>query len=153
MYLISIITVILGIGLLNLFSGDPISGVTYFLDAVSFVMLGILTVPMLISSGLVKDFNNAFRLSMSKNKISSMGEVKRAIEAVNLVMKVVLVAGVFIATCLFVIMLHELDAPETLGPKTAIAILSLVYALAINLFLLPLKSRLKMRLQDYMEEE
>ena len=152
MYFISIITVILGTCLMCMFGGGGFGGLIFFIDGMSFLILLVLTVPMLVASGLLKDFNSAFRLSVIKSKIKNMSEIKRAIEAVDLVMKVLITAGAFIAACLFIMIMHTLDDPSTLGPKTAVASVSLIYALAMNLFLLPLKSRLKIRLQEYMEE-
>ena len=152
MYFISIIAVILGTCLMCFFGGGGANGLVSLIDGMSFLILLVLTVPMLVASGLLKDFNSAFRLSVSKNKIKNMGEIKRAIEAVDLVMKVLITAGVFVAICSFTLIIATLDDPSTLGPKVGVAVISLMYALAMNLFLLPLKSRLKIRLQEYMEE-
>lgn len=153
MYILSIIAVVVGTLIMSLFSERGLIGILSYIDGVSIIMLLVLTVPMLIASNLLKDFNNAFRLSNKKNKISSMGEIKRAIEAVDLVMKVLLAAGGFIAIFVLVIIMGELDDPSTIGPKMAVAFLSLIYALAIDLFLLPLKSRLKIRMQEFIEAE
>lgn len=96
-----------------MFGGGSFSGLLYFLDGMSFLILLVLTVPMLAASGLLKDFNSAFRLSVSKNKIKNMGEIKRAIEAVDLVMKVLITAGVFVAICSFSLITATLDDIST----------------------------------------
>lgn len=153
MYILSIITVVLGTAIMSLFSGGGLTGIVSYIDLVSLVMLAIFTLPILIASHLLKDFNNAFRLSMKKNQIKSMSEIKRAIEAVDLVMKVLLGSGAFISLFLIVMILGNLDTPSTIGPQISVALLSLVYALAINLFLLPLRAVLRRRLQEFIEAE
>lgn len=153
MYILSIMAVVVGTCIMSLLSNEGLMSVLEYVDGVSLIMLLIFTLPMLIASHLLKDFNNAFRLSTKKSEIKNISEIKRAIEAVDLVMKVLLGAGAFIAVFLGIMILHELDDSSTIGPKMSIGMLSLVYALAIDLFLLPLKARLKVRLHEFIEAE
>lgn len=153
MYILSIIAVVVGTFLVNLFSGQPIRGMLYYLDLPTIIMLLIFTVPSLVAANLVKDFNNAFRLCIKKDKATSMIEIKRAIEAVELFKKTLIVSGTFIAIFSFCFIITELDEPSTIGPKCTVAFLALFYALAINIFLLPISSRLKIRLQEFLSEE
>ena len=93
MYFISVLAVVLvswfmlGFGL----GGN----VTWFIDAPSLLILLVFAATMLLSTGLLKDFNNAFRLIAKKGAEASVREVKRAIEAVALARKVMLAAGGF----------------------------------------------------------
>ena len=97
MYIVSILAVILLMIIMMAFTGSlGISMVACYIDTPSLILLIILCVPMLISSGLMKDFNRAFKIVIAKNKEVSLTEIKRSIEAVELVMKVLIYGAVFI---------------------------------------------------------
>ena len=66
----------------------------YYIDPISLVVLLMVGIPVLISTGLMKDFNNAFKLGLSKKKEATIREVKRAIEAVALFQKVMITTGI-----------------------------------------------------------
>lgn len=153
MYILSIVAVAVVIFVISLFTGMGIEGVFYNINLMSFSLLALLTVPMLVASHLAKDFNNAFGLCMKKNVPQNMGEIKRAIEAVDLMMKVVLSAGSLLTVSAFIVILKTVESLDALGPKVSVALLSLIYALGLNLILLPVRSKLRIRLQEFMEEE
>lgn len=181
MYLLSFLAVVV----VSVFTiGLTVGGVTgswggayLYFDTWSFAMLIILCVPILIGSGLFKDFNNAFRLAVKikakteteetevkqetkkKGKTeASLPEVKHAIEAVSLVRKVLIAGGTFIVLLSLIAIFAYLN-PEyyesgmhVVGINTAVALLPLVYAFAVDIFLLPIESRLKVRLNDMMHQ-
>lgn len=152
MYILSILSVILvTVGML-LFSGNSLSHIIYYYDIPSALLLIIITIPILLSSNLLKDFNNSFRLVMGKKKNATIPEIKRAIEGVDLVMKTLIYGSGFIALFSLVIILAQLTEVEKIGPNLAVAILSILYALAINMILLPFKSKLKVMLYEYMQD-
>ena len=62
-------------------SGVPVQ---HYIDTISLLILLFVAIPVLISTGLLKDFNNAFKLGLSRKKEATIREVKRAIEAVVL---------------------------------------------------------------------
>ena len=148
------------------------SGVFLYFDTWSFAIVIILCVPILIGSGLFKDFNNAFRLAVKvkekgkaeteeKEQIKkkekaevSLPEVKHAIEAVSLVRKVLIAGGTFIVLVTLISLFAYLNSEELriIGLNTAVALLPLVYAFAVDIFLLPIESRLKVRLSDMMHQ-
>lgn len=146
MYFISVLAVVLvswfmlGFGL----GGN----VTWFIDAPSLLILLVFAATMLLSTGLLKDFNNAFRLIAKKGAEASVREVKRAIEAVALARKVMLAAGGFTVCFSFVLILGGLNDPASLGPAMAVCVLTMLYALAFVLILLPLESGLRLKLHD-----
>lgn len=142
--------------------------VFYYFDLGSFVLLILLCVPILIGSGLFWDFNNAFRLAIrtkekveernekedknekqkvKKRKEVSLLEIKHAIEAVSLVRKVLITGGIFLVLLTLVEVFSYLipGSEEGFGPNLSITILPLLYAFAIDLFLLPIEARLKVR--------
>lgn len=146
MYFISVLAVVAVSGLMLTWGlrGNP----AWFIDMPSFLIILIFAVTMLLSTGLLRDFNNAFRLIVRKNAESSVREVRRAIEAVSLTRKVMLAAGGFTVCFSFVLILGGLDDPAALGPSLAVCILTMLYALAFVLILLPLESGLRLKLQD-----
>lgn len=160
MYLLSFLAVVVvslfTIGLTSIGVLGNWSGVYWYFDTWSFILLIIVCVPILIGSGLFKDFNNAFLLAVKTKRKSeaSLPEVKHAIEAVFLVRKVLVAGGTFIVllTLVFILACLTPEYYEIVGKNTAVALLPLVYAFAIDLLLLPIESRLKVRLNDMMHQ-
>lgn len=65
-----------------------------YLDPASLIMLLLVTLPVLLSAGLLRDFNSAFRLSIRRTVVCSKAELLRAIEAVTLAAKALWTAGI-----------------------------------------------------------
>lgn len=151
MYLLSIVAAMvvmvgvcvwnLGLNMLSLF------------DGMTLLFLLLFIVPQLIMGGLFTDFNNAFRLGIGKRKAGTLMELKRAKEAVDLTVKISLVASVFIAVASAVLVLYATQDPLELGPSMAVAITSPVYGVGLALLLLPLQSRLNIRIQEFISEK
>lgn len=149
MYLISVVTVIVVSGLLLLMGrGD----VMWFIDLPSLLIILLFDGMLLFGAGLVKDFNNAFRMGFGKGGKEGLSEIKRAIEAVALVRKTTLAAGVFSMVFSFILAMRYLADPARIGPTLAVAGLTLLYALAIELILLPLEARLRLKLQNLLQD-
>lgn len=76
MYILSLILLILlGIG----WSVTTMNtAIVNYLDPASLIMLLLVTLPVLLSSGLLRDFNNAFRLSIKRTAVCSKIELLRA---------------------------------------------------------------------------
>lgn len=147
MYILFIILMIVICFLLS-----PGVSVLFYLDSVSFIILFLVAIPVLFSTGLIKDFNNAFKLSISKKKETTIRDLKRAIEAVALFQKVIITTGIFsFLFCMIIILIHQ---PEYKSLLTSIAvnILSPLYATVIALILQPIEVNLKLRLQDMLHE-
>ncbi len=150
MYFISIVAVLIVSGLMLVW-GPGRGNVAWFIDLPSLLLILIFDVTMLLSTGLLKDFNNAFRLVARKKSEESVTEMKRAIEAVVLTRRVTLAAGGFTMLFQLVLIMAYMDDPALLGPMLAVGILTLLYALAIVLVLLPLESRLRLKLQNLLQ--
>ena len=112
----------------------------------------LVAIPVLISTGLAKDFNNAFKLSISKKKEASIREIKRAIEAVALFQKVIITTGIFSFLFCTVIVLMNQPEYKMLLASIAVNILSPLYACVIALILQPMEVKLKLKLQDMLHE-
>lgn len=162
--LISFYTIAFPIGVI----GDW-SYIFYYFDFGSFALLILLCVPILIGSGLFWDFNNAFRLAIrikekagetkeeEKRNVSkevSLLEVKHAIESVILVRKVLGTGAIFIVLLTLVEVFSSIipNSENCLGSNLSVTILPLVYAFAIDLYLLPVEARLKVRLNNMIHQ-
>ena len=155
MYFLSVLGVVLISGYLMLLTMGSLNFVS-FIDFPSLLTILLFEVTILFSAGLLKDFNNAFRLVVRTKRNAesavSASELRRAVEAVRLAGKVSLVGGAFALLVQIILILHHMSSPEKLGPMLAVAILTLLYALAIALLLLPLESKLRVKLGDMTEE-
>ena len=154
MYLLSVICVIL---LTAVMCGSW--GVTgsamfgWFYDFSTIIYLVLFLVPLLISGGLLKDFSNAFRLVIGKKEAGSLSELKRAKEAVNLTIKIMIVVSVFIFAIQGIFIIYSMTEPAQLGPYFSVALLSLIYGMGTALVLLPLQARLNIKIQEFISEK
>lgn len=132
--------------------GNGIGFIVHFVDIPSLICILILSMPVLFRSGLGKDFLRAFKL-LNKQYKCHLSELRRTLDAVEMMQKQVLCAGVFSMLFSFVYVLAAVDTPENLGPNMAIAVLTIFYAVIIEMLLLPLQIEAKRRIIDYIEEE
>ena len=130
----------------------PTFSYQYYIDPASLIVLLMVGIPVLISTGLIKDFNNAFKLGLSKKKEGTIREVKRAIEAVALFQKVIITTGIVAFFMSAILVLIQRPEYEILVPSMAVASLAPLYASVIALILQPLEVSLKLRLQDMLHE-
>lgn len=154
MYFISILAIILVTVILGSSWGfSPFFGLNHFVDLPSLLIILLICIPLLISSGLFKDFNNAFRIALNKKAEYGLIEIKRAIEAVSLTIKTLLCAGIFLFAASLLQILKMLSDLTELGPTIAVALLTLIYTLIFALMLLPIKSILNIRIIEFMPEQ
>lgn len=151
MYFLSIISVIIATGIICLTSmgvgGNYI--VWRIFDVPTIIMFLLLFIPLLASSGLWKDFNNAFRIGIGKKKTENLLELKRAGEAVGLSIKITGAAAMFIVAIQFIQILYNLEDPYLLGPSFVVLTLAVLYGMGLIMILLPLKSILNVKIQEY----
>lgn len=150
-YFISIIGVVTCF-LLLCFCGEE-SGVIQMLhmaDAISLLSMLLVTVSILISAGLHKDFIHAFGLAWSKNSAKSLLELKRAREAVDLAVKAFISSGVLV----FSVGVIESCFADTraIAPNMGVSTTGILYAAIFSLFLIPIKAKLKVKIMEYMGE-
>lgn len=150
MYLLSIVCVVAVTAVMGLVTGISIGRL---FDVISLLLLVLFLIPMLVSAGLLKDFNNAFRLAGGKQRPAGLMELKRAKEAVSLAVRVSLAASAFITVLSGALILFTVEEPATLGPSVAVALISLIYGLGLVLILLPLQSRLNLKIQEFINEK
>ncbi len=147
MYFISILAII-AVTLIASGSSNPEA----IIDAPSLVIVLLICIPMLISSGLLKDFNNAFRIALNRKKESGLTEIKRAIEAISLTIHTLFYSAFFLFAISLIAILKNLSDPAMLGPSLAVAFLTCIYSLALALVLLPIKSILTVRTIEFMQQ-
>ena len=154
MYLLSILCVILLVGVMGIISwGMDASYILRFVDFNTLLFLVLFLIPLLSSGGLLKDFNNAFRLGIGKKKAASLMELKRAKESVSLTIKILLAVSAFIGSIQGVFILYNMDDPSFLGPYFSVVLLTVVYGMGIILILLPLQAKLNIKIQEYISEK
>ena len=154
-YLLSILGVIF-CGFLMLVSSEngfaDLVHIGYYFDVISILLMVVIVVPTLLSSGLWKDFGNAFRLTLGKKEAKSVVELRRAKEATRLGSRVFLGAGVFITafTLIYVLMISDIKIMQY---NAAVGLIDMVYGAIGYLLLLPIRSRLEVKLIEFMHGE
>lgn len=150
MYLISVLAIILCFVLNRLLN---VSAVVRYFDAMSLLFLFVLIMPIMISTGLLKDLNRAFRMVFGKKGEASMLEMKRAKLAVDTMIKVSMGSGIFVAVMQVQAVLHYMAAPTSIGPAISIALLAVLYAVVISLLLYPIGAKVEERILEYMPSD
>lgn len=151
MYIIAIIGIVAATIFLQLtMAGQVYNMLPWFFDMPNILLLLLITIPILCSNGLWKDFCNAFRFTLSKKTAKSLYELKRALEALKLFMKSMLYGSIFLTMGEAVIILYKLEDLAQLGPNVSLMALLILYAMAVNTILLPLESRLKIQILEYL---
>ena len=152
--IMEIISILLGVFLLGAIdygSGEiSLRGIIFFVDPPSLIIILVLAVPVLFRGGIWKDFLRAWKL-LKKNYTCHLSEIRRSLDAVEMMQKQLVYAGIISMLLSFVHVLGRLSDPATLGPNVAVAILTMLYAVIFEMLLLPLQIEAKRRIVDYME--
>ena len=126
------------------------SGIFWPLDYYTIMLLLLFNFTLLTGSGFLMDFNNAFRLSIpNRKRRESVQELKRAVEAVRLVIKTTLVTGFFLFffESAQIVMTLDLSSPNSsMGAMITPGISAPIDAAAIALVLRPMESMLRLKL-------
>lgn len=120
-------------------------------DSISLFALLLVVVTVLISVGLHKDFFCAFRIAYGKKGGRSLMEMKRAKEAVDLAIKAAAGAGI-LGFCVGVVESSYCDRLASIPINIGVSTISLLYAVIFSLLLIPIQSKLKMKIMEYMGE-
>lgn len=149
-----IISILLGVFLLGAIDyGSGVispSGITFFLDPPSLMIILALTVPVLFRGGIWKDFLRALKL-LKKNYTCHLGEIRRSLDVVEMMQKQLFYAGIISMLLSFIHILGMLSDLASLGPNVAVAVLTMLYAVIFEMLLLPLQIEAKRRIVDYLE--
>ena len=132
--------------------GGRWGGLSYIADWPTLICMLIIALPVLSKEGLAKDFLRAFKLLRKEYKCS-FGELRHALDVVEMMQKQILCAGVIVSFEGFFAMLHSLDNFATIGPNTSVALLAVFYTAIFELLMLPLQIEAKRRIVDYMGQD
>ena len=150
--IMEIISIFLGVVLLGTYvdRGFEMYRLIMLLDAPSLIIILVFTVPVLFKSGVWKDFKRAWRL-LKKDYTCHLSELRRTLDVVEMMQKQVIYAGIVCMLLSFIYVLCCLSDLASLGPNIAVAILTMLYSLLLEMLLLPLQLEVKRRIIDYME--
>ncbi len=152
--LMEVISIVLGGFLLVAWDygggGLELGRLFFLLDPPSLVIVLLFAVPVLLKGGVWKDFVRAWRL-LKKEYTCHLSDLRRTLDVVEMMQKQVLYGGVVCVLMTLITILANLSDPASLGPNLAVAILSMLYALLIEMLLLPLQLEVKRRIIDYMD--
>ncbi len=116
--------------------------IVWYYDLPSLVLILILLFILLYMCGLTKDFGRGFVLFFGRNKEVEKEELMRTQAAFKLVLIALPIEGMVASLIAFIAILGKLNDPATLGPYMAVAILTMLYSLIIEILLLPVAARL-----------
>ncbi len=134
-------TVALGValaGIICMVSGDFV----WYLDIPSLMVILPITVIVLLTSGLLKDFFVGFAICLRVHKQVDEVNLRRAVAANKLVMIVVPVTGIITFLVTVISIIGNVDNKESIGPNLAVSFLTVLYSLIFDLMLLPVSGRL-----------
>ncbi len=124
----------------------------HLFDLPSLLLILVVVVPIIVLSGLHKDFANAFRFAVGKGKAQNILGLKRAKEAMVLASRAVVGTGIFSACIGIMISLYNCDDLAALGPNIAVSVITVFYAAISYLLFLPIRSKLEIQIVELMHE-
>lgn len=139
MYWIGLISFLAVLTLLAFFTGTAVA----LVDIPSIVVILAISLPILLASGLQKDFFRGFRLMALQTNPFTTIELKRTLTAVKLMETAILLAGVLGSLFGCVVLLATIEDMSMLFPSMAVAMLTLVYSLVLWGLLLPVRYRVE----------
>ena len=119
--------------------------IIYFIDPPSLVSLLGIQLIILGASGHFTEFFRSFRLLFSTKSYSDeelMQLSEKSEYALSFGIKATLLAGICVVLIGFVVFMHYMSDPATIGPSLAVMVLTSLYACIISLILLLIKGRL-----------
>ena len=158
---VSVLSVVAAIFCMVFLSQGSFSMIGYFIDLPGLIFLALLVIPAVCISGFAKDFGKGLAISMHKNSEVTLLQLNKSIEAVKLVQKLLIYAGVFISLFSFVVVVQVMpdavqysaqEYMQDFGNNFAVAILPLMYALVFSLLLLPVSAVLQRKKIEYIQK-
>lgn len=151
MYILSVLIMILSIFLLAVTGETGLLGAFRFFDVVSMLAVIITFIPMMAASGLLKDFNNAFKLTIGKKKEESILELKRAKEAVRFAGKLFIITGIITSLIGFIMASYDCTNIRSFMVNMSVALLTVFYGLVFYICLLPIQERIEIKISEFMQ--
>jgi flagellar motor component MotA len=151
MYLIALILLIVALAY-SVVIGHPMVDLLNVFDIPSLLIILLITIPMLLASGLFPDLRRAFRAIMDKKVSYSSLELQKSLEAVKLTVRLIVFSGIFGSLTGLINVLKYLSDPQALGPNLSVLLICTVYALFGSFLFMPISARLKVMLLSLNEE-
>lgn len=120
-----------------------VRAITWFLDFPSFMLVTGIPMIVLAAAGMVKDFFYGFRICYDAEYEASKQEALQAYVAIKIVMKTSILTGGVMAAINIVLILGTLADIYTMGLCLAVALISIIYSLLLNILLMSTVARLK----------
>lgn len=120
--------------------------VSYFQDTPTLIFILLVTILVMGIAGVLKDFMKAFPLALRGIASTEIRQVKKSLLAVKTAMLTVNVVGFGAFGIGIVVLASKLTVLSSVGPHILVALLSIMYGLAITLVLIPIYARLKAKL-------
>lgn len=125
-----------------------ISAAAWFIDIPSILLIAFILIPGLIIMGEMGTFLKAFSVGIREY---SLLELKNIIGAVGAAQKLTVYGALFAIIVSGVLLLGRLDDMSVMGPNLAVCMLSGLYAVIVEFFLLPLKLNAEYKMNEEMD--
>ncbi|MFZ5353693.1 MAG: MotA/TolQ/ExbB proton channel family protein [Bacillota bacterium] len=123
------------------FSTSIYTRVGTFVDPLSIIISLSFSFTMLLASGLLPDFLRGLKLMGQKENTYTIIELKKTVEAVKLMIRLLIASGTLGALIGIVGILTKLADISMLGPNLAVALLTMFYSVLFILILLPVQAK------------
>lgn len=123
------------------FSASMSGGLSAFVDLPSIILILSFSIPMLMGSGLTKDFTRGFSIMGQKINTYSLLELRKTQTALKLMIKLLLFSGLIGTLTGIIGMAVNMHDMSTFMPNLAVSLLTLLYSLLLVCLLLPVKAR------------
>ena len=138
----AIVGLILGISFVLGTAWLSAGNILWYFDMPSLILIIILMLILLFMCGLTKDFFRGIAFFFGKNRAMEENELSRTLAAFKMVLIALPLDGLVSSLIAVVAVLGLLSDKAALGPNLAVAILTLLYSLVLELLLLPVAAKL-----------
>ncbi len=152
MEIISIVGGMVFLILMTYTGGDRTFSFTWFIDFPTILIMLIFIVPVLMRGGVWRDFKRAFKL-LKKDFTCHLSELRRTKDVLEMIQKQIWYAGILTMMVSVMYVMVNISDPSLLGPNIAVVVLTMFYAVILEMLLLPLVLEVKGRIINYMELE
>lgn len=133
--------------------GQPLESIYNVLDLPSLLIILIITIPMVLASGLFPDLKRACKVITLKKIAYSRLELQRSLEAVKLTVKLVVFSGIFGSLVGLINILRYLSDPKYLGPNISVMLICLLYSVFGGFIFMPILAKLRVMLFELEEQK
>ena len=153
--IMEIISIVGGMAFLILMTytgGDRTFSFDWFIDFPTILIMLIFIVPVLMRGGMWKDFKRAFKL-LKKDFTCHLSELRRTKDVLEMIQKQIWYAGILTMMVSVMYVMVNISDPSLLGPNIAVVVLTMFYAVILEMLLLPMVLEVKGRIINYMDLE